>query len=145
MIRKHLQNEEGAVYPLAGALILVFLALAGLIIDAGFAMYQYTKLTSATDSAAISTLDTYDRALWEEEGVIEIDQGRAYSMASQYLNNNMDDAVIRNVQVNGTNITVNAEATVPVFFMKIFGQQDFQIEAMARASLDDSDANGGDS
>lgn len=77
--------------------------------------------------------------MYEIDRDIEIDQGQAYSLANQYLIQNMDDASISNVQVEDSRITVNAEATAPLFFMAMFGQNEFTVEAMASASLDDSD------
>ena len=135
---KFLKKEEGAVFPLAGALIMALIAMAGLLVDGGMAVYQYNKLTGAVDAAAIGTLDAYDRDVWEDDGEIEIDQSQAYSLANQYLTDNMEDASISHLEVEDESITVNAEATASLFFMTIFGQEEFTIEAMASTSLDDA-------
>src|SRR5690625_948657 len=136
MIKK-LNNERGAVYPLALFLIPVLLVMAGLLIDGGMAVYQHTKLTSAVDAAALASLDGYDREEWEEEERIVIDPGDARQFAQLYLTTNMNDATIKSVLVDDTSVTVKAEATLILFFMPMFGQGDFTIEAMASASLDD--------
>ena len=136
MIRE-LKNERGAVYPLALFLIPVLLVMAGLLIDGGMAVYQHTKLTSAVDAAALASLDGYDRDEWEEEERVVIDPNDARQFAQLYLSRNMNDATIKSLLVDNASVTVRAEATVVLFFMPMFGQGDFTIEAVARASLDD--------
>ena len=131
------KDETGAVYPLALFLIPVLIVLAGLIIDIGMGVYQHTKLTSAVDAAAIATLDAYDREKWEEDEIIEIDPSRARGLAASYLSRNMPNATIKLIQVDDTEVTVEAEATAQLFIMPMFGRHDMTLEAMARASLDD--------
>lgn len=133
----HYNNEKGAVYPLAVFIIPVLLVMAGLLIDGGMAVYQHTRLTSAVDAAAIATLDAYDRGDWEDNEEIVIKLTDARRLANEYLRTNMDEATIKSVQVDEAEVTVEAEATVHLFFMPIFGQSDFTIEAMAGASLAD--------
>ena len=136
MIKK-LKDERGAIYPLALFLIPVFLLMAGLIIDVGMGVYQHTKLTSAVDAAAVGSLDAYDRSEWEENEDIVIDHGDALHLATMYLTKNMPEATIESIQVDGASVTVKAKATAEIFFMSMFGQEDFTLEASARASLDD--------
>lgn len=135
---QRLNNEKGAVYPLAVFLIPVLLIMAGLLIDGGMAVYQHTKLTSAVDAAALASLDAYDRDVWEENQEVVINPNDARRFANMYLTTNMSDATLTSVQVDNTSVTVRAEATATLFFMSMFGQSDFTIEAMARASLDDT-------
>jgi Flp pilus assembly protein TadG len=132
------KGEAGAVYPLALFLIPVFLLMAGLIVDTGMGIYQHTKLTSAVDAAAIGSLDAYDRDEWEENKNIVIDHADALRLATMYLTTNMPDATIESIQVDGDRVTVKARATAQVFFMSMFGKDDFTLEASARASLDNN-------
>ncbi|MDQ0298882.1 Flp pilus assembly protein TadG [Salibacterium salarium] len=132
---KNIKNERGSVYPLAAAMITVMIAVGGLLIDGGFVLYKYTQLASAVDSAAIGALDSYDEGLWEEEGKIEIDEGRARSQAQHYLNKNMTEASNLIVTVNNANVEVHAEATVPMFFMSLFGYSEIHIESEASSDL----------
>lgn len=132
-----LNNERGAVYPLALFLIPVFLLMGGLIIDIGMGVYQHTKLTSAVDAAAIATLDAYDREAWEVSESIIIDEAEALGLARTFLIRNMSEATLQSVEVNGTRVVVKAKAISPVFFMSMFGKGDLNLKASARASLND--------
>lgn len=137
-MREQFSNERGAVYPLALFLIPVFLLMGGIIIDVGMGIYQHTKLTSAVDAAAVSSLDAYDRLIWEENEEIVIDHIDAMSLASMYLAKNMPNATLESITIDDTHISIQAKASAKVFFMSMFGKDDFTLRASARANLSDS-------
>lgn len=132
-------NEEGGVYPIVVVLIPVLLLFAGLLLDLGMSFYQQTKLTHAVDAAAISSLDAYDREEWEENEKIVIDHMQATQIAKQYLKKNMPDAIMTKIRIEGSHVYLEARAIAQLFFAKLLGKSDIEINASARASLfDDS-------
>ncbi|WP_096439416.1 TadE/TadG family type IV pilus assembly protein [Alteribacter populi] len=130
-------NEKGLVVPLVAVLIPVFLGVIGLMVDVGFMATNYFKLANAVDSAAYASLDGYDREAWEENEIIVIDGQGAKQLAERYLNENMAEAKLTSFEVDDTSVTIEAEATSPVFFMKLFGFTDRSITALAGADLTD--------
>ncbi len=132
-----LNEERGFVVPLVAVLSPVLIAILGLMIDFGIAASNYFKLANAVDAAAYAALDSYDEALWEEEGVIEIEYSVARNKALVYLHENLEEATLREFQLlpNGKGVRVKAEVNSPVFFMKMFGIGDRTITSVAEAEL----------
>lgn len=136
---KKLSQEDGYTMILVLFCILLVLALGGLVIDGGRVMTQKIALTKATQSAAAAAvLNSYDVIMWEESGIISIDENTALIYASKYLKSNIPEAnVIDAHVVGGSNSAffVQAEVDVECTFMKIFHVNSTKVTASVTGKL----------
>ncbi len=119
-----IRNKKGAIALTAAVLMMVFLGFAALAIDVGYVFTVKAQLQNAADAAALA-------------GAKELpDQTLAQTKAQEYVGYNGDGTETVNVTFPGTEtdqIEVQVIKTVPYFFAKIFGKDDIQLTANARA------------
>lgn len=102
--------------------VLVF--FLGLVLDLGIFMYRAQQLDSASDAAALAATDAWDRDYWKQHGKVRIDEGRAESLARQYLSKNITGARVTSLSVSSVNrVHLRTEIDVPFFFLRVAGWQ----------------------
>jgi Putative Flp pilus-assembly TadE/G-like len=129
---KHRAREAGQALIIVALAIVVLLAAAGLAVDMGYLRYQRRLLQSAADSAAIA-------------GAAAAGTGGSVSAAAQddlQLNGYQDGVkgfkftppTQFTLNGNANTVKVQVAATVPTFFMKIFGPATSQATISATAT-----------
>jgi hypothetical protein len=122
-ILRRLQSEHGQVLPMFVMLLVSFLALAGLAIDAGRVYVARAELTRALDAAALA-------------GVIELpDVDAAANRATGYMDENQPDAVLSFPAADENQFRVEGTRNVDLLFMRIVGFTDLDITASAAAGF----------
>lgn len=117
-------NERGQAAALAAAVILMLIALTGLVVDGCLLIYNKVRLEAATEAAAHATFLAYDRELWENEGIVELDPYWAKHYATKLLNQNFPKAVLQSCEVGPVaknTAIVKTSVEVELIFMKAFG------------------------
>ncbi len=124
LIRLFLKDERGFAALLFAIMMPILIALAGLLIDGGLVMYSKAKLEAASEAAALSTIAAYDEEIWEDYGVVVIDEYTATLYAQYYLALNLPEAYIVFCEVdfiNPSKVTLITEIPVEMVFAKAFG------------------------
>lgn len=124
MLKRFLRNEQGSVFVIVAAGILVLVGAVGVAVDVGRGQMAQTKLQNALDAAGLAAGASINSADLEAE-------------VTKYLNVNFTQgtqgAVVTNVDPvlsdDGTLLTVTADATMPTTFMRIFGHDTMELEA----------------
>jgi Flp pilus assembly protein TadG len=131
----NLRNEKGSTLVLSALILPVLVAVSGLLLDFGVLAVNYTKLSNAVDSSAIAALKSYDEYLWENENLVVLDENESRNLADQYLQKNLQNAILTKCTVTNNKVDIEAEFTSPVFFMKLFGVGDIKVSAKSSAKL----------
>jgi len=123
-IARFLNSERGQVLPMFVMLLVSFMALAGLAIDAGRVYVARAELTRALDSAALA-------------GVIELpNTTNAQNRATAYMTENQPNAVLTFPSSTANNqFRVKGTRTVKMLFMRILGINTVNIKANAAAGF----------
>lgn len=123
-MKRILNNQNGFTTTFFAILIPVVLAFIGLCTDGVMILYYKISLDVATDSAAVSTIDSYDRNEWFEGGRIILRQDVAFQIAEDILHSNLPDARLIRLQINSSQphvVSLDTEYDVKLLFLKIFG------------------------
>ncbi|MFZ5353641.1 MAG: TadE/TadG family type IV pilus assembly protein [Bacillota bacterium] len=124
MLKRVYKDQRGMAALWAAVIMMVMLALAGLVADGGIMIYNKIRLEAATDSAAHATREAYDRELWNNYGIVELDPLQAMLYAQIMLSENFPEAILESCEVDPINkdtATVKTRIEVETVFMKIFG------------------------
>jgi Flp pilus assembly protein TadG len=120
--------QRGAVAPLVGVCVIMLVGAVGVAVDIGRGQVAQSKLQAALDSAGLAAGAIVGQNLTEENLKPE---------AEKYLNANFGGSTIDasisdfNLELSDDNsiVTLEAQATLPTTFMRIFGQQSMQVAA----------------
>jgi hypothetical protein len=145
---RFLKNDSGQVLPMMAVLMVGLLSTAALSIDLGHAYYDYRELQSSTNAAALA-------------GAQALPNSTAATNAAAYSSGSGDDNAQSNLPAvtmpdgypkllclasltsqgipcpspaNANAIQVKQQATVPLFFARIFGKPSLTLTATATAS-----------
>ncbi|MFC0561245.1 Tad domain-containing protein [Halalkalibacter alkalisediminis] len=135
MWKQKVREENGSVFIFTLFLIPVIIALGGLLIDVGMIAVDKTRLAGAVDSASWAALDSYDRELWEEEGIPVLIESEAFFLAQTYLHANMPQATLTKFVVNGNRVEVEGASVTKLFFMKMFGFHEVTVYASSKTKI----------
>ena len=129
---KHAQRlwacEQGAVAPLVGVCIIMLIGAVAVAVDIGRGQVAQSKLQASLDSAGLAAGAMVGQNL---------DEDLLKPEAEKYLNANFHgstiDATISDFDLDlsedETIVTLEAEATLPTTFMRIFGKNQMQVSA----------------
>ena len=120
--------EQGAVAPLVGVCMIMLIGAVAVAVDIGRGQVAQSKLQASLDSAGLAAGAMVGQNLDEETLKPE---------AEKYLNANFQgftiDAAITDFDLDlsedETIVTLEAEATLPTTFMRIFGKNQMQVSA----------------
>jgi len=130
MIARLLRNEKGSAFAVFAIFLPVLIAVMGLVIDGGNVFYNKIRLDMATEAAALSTISSYNKEIYETQGIVILDAVHGKTMAEKYLKANFPEAEIESVNVEPQNTaTVYTSMTVEFHFMKIFGMKEKKINS----------------
>ncbi|MEX2225291.1 MAG: pilus assembly protein TadG-related protein [Dehalococcoidia bacterium] len=122
-IVRHLRSERGQVLPMFVMLLVTFMAMTGLAIDAGRVYVARAELTRALDAAALA-------------GVLELpDIADAQTRATAYMTENQSDATLSFPAASENQFRVEGTRNVGMLFMRIVGFEDLDITASAAAGF----------
>ena len=120
--------QRGAVAPLVGVCVIMLVGAVGVAVDLGRGQVAQSKLQAALDSAGLAAGAIVGQNLTEEKLKPE---------AEKYLNANFGGSTIDasisdfDLQLSDDNsvVTLEAEATLPTTFMRIFGKGSMRVAA----------------
>lgn len=120
---RSLHSERAQALPIFALLIIVFLGMVGLAVDAGRLYVARAELMRALDSAALA-------------GVIELpNTSAAQARASAYMDDNQPDATLTFPAASQNQFRVKGKRNVEFFFMSVLGFDNMDIEASAAAGF----------
>ena len=134
MIKKILLNQSGISLTMFVMMMPVIIGLMGLCVDGSYYLYERIKLDMATDAAARGAVHSLDLNRWRGQREIVLDHQRAVQIIQELLAKNMPGARYTKVEIpeNAKNeCIVETEVTVPTFFMKVVGIQQYKVRAKA--------------
>src|SRR5262245_27797131 len=122
------RSERGAVAPLVGFCIIMLVGAVGVAVDIGRGQVTQSKLQSSLDAAGLAAGAVVGQNLTEEALKPE---------AQKYLNANFlgktVDATITSFNLDLSDdqsiVTLDATASLPTTFMRIFGKESMQVAA----------------
>ena len=130
-------DEKGAALPMVVGMLLLILAFASLVVDAGVLYADRRQMVTAADAGALAGAQTLE----ESKG---LDASTAISTAVEYaIKNGADTAsavvatksvMIQNQVDTRQVITVTVNENQNLFFAKIFGENDADVTAKAVAT-----------
>jgi Flp pilus assembly protein TadG len=146
--RKVIEDESGQVVPWAIFLMVMFIGMAGLVVDVGDAYYQQRLLQSGTDAAALAAaygLNT-SKALATTDGTLygsTTGNNNAYSnlntvavTVTPYCSTTLVAQGVLCTGPSGDNaVTVTQTAKVNTYFVGIFGVASIPIQAVATGEI----------
>lgn len=126
--RKLWSCERGSVAPLVGVAMITLVGAVGLAVDVGRGQVAQSKLQASLDSAGLAAGAIVGQSLNESTLKLE---------AQKYLDANFNgstiDATVTNFDLDLSEdqslVTLDATATLPTTFMRIFGEQTMQVSA----------------
>lgn len=122
-LMRHIQGERGQVLPLFVMMLVSFLALIGLAVDAGRIYVARAELSRALDAAALA-------------GVIELpDTAAAQARAAAYMEENQSDASVAFPAAGENQFRVIGTRSISMLFMRIVGFGDIDVSANAAAGF----------
>jgi Flp pilus assembly protein TadG len=120
---RHLHSEGGQVLPLFVMLLVAFLALIGLAVDAGRIYVARAEMSRALDAAALA-------------GVLELpDRAAAQARASAYMQENQSDVSVTFPTAGDNQFRVQGRRGVSMLVMRIVGFGDVNITGNAAAGF----------
>ncbi|KGK89818.1 hypothetical protein DP73_09300 [Desulfosporosinus sp. HMP52] len=117
-------QERGSVVVIVTLLLTVLLGFCAFVADLGLLYAQKSSLQNSVDAAALA-------------GVQELpdNPSEAESIATEYASKNGVENVDIALEANNKKIIVQATETVPTFFARIWGINEEQISASAKAMM----------
>lgn len=119
-----IKDERGIISAFFAIMMLVFMALAGIIIDGGILMLKKIELTSASEAAILSVAKAYNKEIWEKENRVEINPLQAEEYVQKLLSDNMKDAKLVDFgtdPLKKDTAWIKTKVKCEFVFMKIFG------------------------
>ena len=150
-LRKAFKDQRGQMIPILAFMMITFLGLAGLVVDAGHAYFAYRLLLNSTNAAAMAGAQGLGTS-----GALALSNAKAYSSQSgqnnAYPNLNLTNAyftlgcassfaqTVPCVPTGSGSNTANAvqviqTASVPTTFMRLFGYNTINISAKGTALM----------
>lgn len=149
VLKRFRSDESGQVLPMVAVMLVSLLGMAGLVLDVGHAYYCHRELQMASDAAALagagSLLGTTPQFTATFYSAVSGGQNQRSNlenvkMVSGYpklrcLTTLKDQGVACAAPSNANAITVVQQATVPMYFAKLFGKSTMTISASATAAM----------
>lgn len=132
--RLTLRGEQGQYLVYTALALPMVILLVGLVVDGGllFAAYRRTVHTASLSAQAAS--HAIDANHFQRTNQVQLDPLRARQVAVSYAALNSDGQVrVTGLRISGQQVLVQAEARVPLIFMRIFGFREFIVSAQAVA------------
>lgn len=125
-----MKRRKGVILELFILLVPVFVALLGIVIDAGLMLYYQHQLDMATEAASVATISAYDRPVYEATSKVRIEQKSAENAARDYLRVNFKEAKIKTVEsINEYTVKVSTVYVHEFVFMRLFGFEEVVLES----------------
>jgi Flp pilus assembly protein TadG len=131
-MKKIICSGKGSMAIILCLLFPIIISILGLSIDGGFLLYNKAKLSSSTKFASISATAFYT----VENGVAKINSLQGGSAAYRVLQYNFQDARIKSFIAINNECTVESEADVTFFFIRIIGIKEKTISESYTAHRD---------
>lgn len=128
-------NERGSVVIYMLGIVMVVIFFAGLSLDIWRAIAAERALATAVDAAAAAGANGIDETAYRNSGAVQLDPGRAQSLASDTLSQQPQygemDAV--NISATADRVSVTAAMPVQLTLVRIFISYDMRVSATADA------------
>ncbi len=130
-----LQDESGSMVIYMMGLVMAVLFMAGMSIDVWRAISAERALGTAIDSAASAGANGIDEVAYRSSGTIQLDPGKAESMAADGLSQQPEYDKIDALDITATPaaVTVRAQRTVGLTLMRMFVRNDIVVKAESSA------------
>ncbi len=136
-------REKGIAVMMTAGLMFLIVPIAGLAVDGGIAYVLKTRLSSATDAAALAAARSLNVGLTLSE-----QEAEAKARALDFFDANFKDgsygtknlsvgADVAETEAKTRSVTVTAAFDAPQYFMRLLGFEKVRIGAMGRASRRD--------
>jgi len=126
------ENEEGSVLIIVGFAIMALVASTGVAVDMGRINLAQSRLSKSLDSAGLAagaTLSTSD---------VQSEARRYFDVNYQNYMNSTITHFSATPNADNTIIALSVKATLPATIMKVFGQDDIEIEASSEITRETS-------
>jgi Flp pilus assembly protein TadG len=135
---KHQEHKEEGVTSLFVVLLAVaLLAMAGLVIDGGYAMASNRRLTGQAEQAARIGADALDQDSLRDGGVPEVERAKAIAAAQDYLSR--AGAPRGQVSIDGGTVSVRLESHSNTAILSAVGVTELPTGGHASAESIDED------
>lgn len=124
--------ERGSVAPLVGVAMIMLVAAVGVAIDIGRGQVAQSKLQSSLDAAGLAAGAMVGQTLDSDDLKPEAEKYLRSNFAGQTIDASITDFDLELADDQST-VTLEAKATLPTTFMRVFGQQ--KIDVAARAEI----------
>ncbi|HSE75527.1 MAG TPA: TadE/TadG family type IV pilus assembly protein [Dongiaceae bacterium] len=122
--------ERGAVAPLVGVCIIMLVGAVGVAVDIGRGQVAQSKLQAALDSAGLAAGAIVGQNLTEEKLRPEAEKYLHANFGSSTIDATICDTCFQlNLSDDKSVVTLEAKATLPTTFMRIFGEKSMQVAA----------------
>lgn len=123
------RSERGAATAMLVLLSVALLAVAGLVIDGGYALAAKREAMNTAEQAARAGSDSLSQAALRS-GQVAVDPGRATATAQDYLRR---AGAHGTVEVHGGEVTVTVTRTYDTLLLSAVGVGSLPVEATATA------------
>lgn len=124
--------ERGAVAPLIGFAMIVLVGAVGVAIDIGRGQVAQSKLQSSLDSAGLAAGAMVGQTLDSDDLKPEAEKYLRSNFAGETIDATITDFDLQLADDQSV-VTLEAKATLPTTFMRVFGQQ--KIDVAARSEI----------
>ena len=137
MPRSRVRDERGASTAIVVLFAVALLAVAGLVIDGGYALGARREAMNQAEQAARAGADALDDGALRD-GETRVDPGRAVTAAQRYLHS---VGATGSVQINGGEVRVTVTAQQPTRILTAVGVGSIGVRATSTATSIDEDNN----
>ncbi len=131
------RDEHGSVTPFVVVVVVALLAVAGLVIDGGYALGEKRKAINVAEQAARVGSDALNEGALRD-GMVRVDPGRAVAEAEHYLRS---VGARGTVEVDGDEVRVTVTGRSETAILSAVGIRSLRVDATATAiSIDEDDA-----
>ena len=124
--------ERGSVAPLVGVAMIMLVAAVGVAIDIGRGQVAQSKLQSSLDAAGLAAGAVVGQTLSEDELEPEAEKYLTSNFAGETIDASITGFDLQ-LSDDETLVTLQATATLPTTFMRVFGQK--KIDVAARSEI----------
>lgn len=124
--------ERGSVAPLVGVAMIMLVAAVGVAIDIGRGQVAQSKLQSSLDAAGLAAGAMVGQTLDSEDLKPEAEKYLRSNFAGETIDASITDFDLE-LAADQSIVTLEAKATLPTTFMRVFGQQ--KIDVAARSEI----------
>ncbi|WP_127580766.1 TadE/TadG family type IV pilus assembly protein [Paenibacillus koleovorans] len=129
---KSFRASNGFTTTFFAVLMPVLILILGLCADGSIIIYNKIALDTATDAAAVSSSDSYNRDLWwTPPHILELRRDAAENIVRDVLQQNMPRARLVSLEIlpSKKECKIETVAEIPMFFMKLFQIESYTIRA----------------